>query len=145
MAKKTSLKQMAKMMADLDLCMFTTVAGRGMTASRPMSNNGDADYDGSSYFFTWAKSKLVRDITKNPHVSLSFVGSKRFKKLFISVTAKAKIIKTRAKMEPHWNKDLEIWFEDGLDTPGIAMIEVQASHIKYWYGMEEGEVKIASK
>lgn len=140
MAKKTSLKAMAKMMADLDLCMFTTVAARGMTASRPMSNNGDADYDGNSYFFTWAKSKLARDVDKNKHVSLAFAGSKRLRKLFVSVSGLGKVITDREKMRDHWNKDLEIWFDKGIDTPGIAMIEVKAKHIKYWHGRDEGEV-----
>jgi general stress protein 26 len=140
MAKK-SMKALAKLMADLDLCMLTTVAARGMTSSRPMSNNGDVEYDGNSYFFTWAKSQMARDIVNNPHVNLSFVGSKRFQKIFVSVAGKAKVIKDRRFMEDHWNKDLEIWFKKGLDTPGLAMIHVKANSIKYWHGREEGEVK----
>lgn len=139
---KTSMKSVAKMMADIDLCMFTTVASRGMTASRPMSNNSDVDYNGDSYFFTWSKSKLARDIIKNPHVSLSFISSKMFRKLFVSVSGKAKLITDRRKMVDHWNKDLEIWFDKGIETPGIAMIHVKATHVKYWKGLEEGEVKV---
>lgn len=139
---KASMKSVAKMMADIDLCMFTTVASRGMTASRPMSNNSDVDYNGNSYFFTWSKSKLVRDITKNPHVSLAFIGSKFFKKVFVSVSGKANVITDRRKMVDHWNKDLEIWFDKGIETPGVAMIHVKASHVKFWKGHEEAEVKL---
>jgi general stress protein 26 len=144
MAKK-SMKSVAKLMADLDLCMFTTISGRGMTASRPMSNNSDVEYNGESFFFTWGKAKLAKDIEKNAHVNLTFTGSKRFQKIFISVSGNAKVIKDREKMRDHWNKDLEIWFDKGIDTPGIAMIQVKAKHIKYWHGREEGEVKVNSK
>lgn len=142
MAKKKSLKAVAKIMSDLDLCMFTTVTARGIAASRPMSNNGDVEYDGKSYFFTWAKSRTAKDVAKDPHVNLSFVGSKRFKKIYVSVSGKAKLIKDREVMREHWNKDLEIWFKDGIETRGLVMIEVDATHIKYWHGMEEGELAL---
>jgi general stress protein 26 len=136
---KTSLKEVSKKMKNLDLCMMTTVTKNGMTAARPMSNNGDVDYDGNSYFFTWNKSQLVKDLKKDSHVSLSFNGAK---KLFVSVSGKAKIIKDQSKMEPHWVPDLEKWFENGIETPGLVMIQVKAKHIKYWQGEEEGEVKL---
>jgi general stress protein 26 len=134
---KMSLKKMSKMMRKLDLCMMTTITTNGMTASRPMSNNGDVEYDGNSYFFTWEKSHLVKDLKKNPHVNLSFNGKK---KVYISVSGKAKLVTDRDVMEEHWTKDLEIWFKDGLDTKGLVMIQVIASRLKYWEGEDEGEV-----
>ena len=45
-------------------------------------------------------------------------------------------------MEEHWVSDLDQWFEDGLDTPGVAMVIVKAKRIKYWQGEDEGEVKL---
>ena len=140
---KASLKKISKMMKDLDYCMLNTVNGRGVPSGRPMSNNHEVEYDGTSYFFTWAKSDMVKEIKKNANVSLSFMGSKLLKKrTFISVTGKASLTNDRAAMEEHWSKDLEIWFKDGLDTKGIMMIEVQAKYLKYWKGSEEGECKI---
>lgn len=141
MAKK-SLKQLAEIMSDIDICMLTTVTGRGVAKARPMSNNGDVKYNGTSYFFTWKKSKMAQEIQKNNNVTLTFQGSKLFQKLFISISGKAKLTTDRAKMDHHWNKDLEIWFKDGLDTPGITMIEVKGTHLEYWQGQEEGEIKI---
>ena len=52
MADKT-LKDVAELMKDIDLCMLTTTTENGALASRPMSNNGEVEYDGNSYFFTW--------------------------------------------------------------------------------------------
>ena len=138
MAKMT-LKDISKKMRKINLCMMTTITEKGMTASRPMSNNRDVEYDGNSFFFTFEKSRLIKDLSLNDHVSMSFSAPKRF---FISVSGRAKVIRSKKAMEEHWVKGLEKWFEDGLDTPGIAMIQVRASRIKYWHKEEEGEVKV---
>ena len=139
LSKTDGLKEVAKKMRNLDLCMMTTIGEKGMTASRPMSNNGDVKYDGKSYFFTWEKSKLVEDLEGNSHVNLSFMGSKD---LFISVSGKAKLVRKKEKMEKHWVPDLEKWFDKGLDTPGLVMIEVKAKHVQMWQGAEEKVVKL---
>ena len=136
MAKKT-LKDISKKMRDLDLCMMTTITKNGMTASRPMSNNGDVEYDGNSYYFTFEKSRLVKDLEKNKHVTLTFTGAK---KLFLSVTGKAKLVRSKDKMAEHWVKSLDQWFKDGIDTKGVVMIHVNAKRIKYWQEEQEGEV-----
>ena len=136
----TSMKKLNTMMKGIDLCMLTTVNGRGAPLSRPMSNNGEVDYDGTSYFFTDKKSLMVREMKNNPHVGLSFTNPKWLGKTFISVTGKANLTTNKAEMEKHWSSDLEIWFKDGLETKGIVMIEVKARHIKYWENNKEGEV-----
>lgn len=141
MAKKT-LKELSKIMSDVDICMLTTVNGRGAASARPMSNNGDVKYNGTSYFFTWKKTKMAKEIENNNNVTLTFQGTKLFQKLFITIIGKGKLVTDRATMDHHWNKDLEIWFKDGLDTPGITMIEVKAKTIEYWHGEEQGELKI---
>ena len=138
MADKT-LKEVSKIMRDIDLCMLTTTSSHGALVSRPMSNNGEVEYEGTSYFFTWEKSRTVGDIEKNNHVNLTFQGKKD---IFVSVAGKAKLITSKEKMQEHWLKELDQWFEQGLDTPGVVMIEVQADRIKYWQNMDEGEVKL---
>ncbi|MFD2935808.1 pyridoxamine 5'-phosphate oxidase family protein [Spirosoma flavum] len=138
MAEK-SLKEVAAKMKQLDIAMLTTQTGKGQLTSRPMSNNGDVEYNGNSYYFTFEGARTVKDIDENAHVNLSFEGPK---KLYISINGKAALIRDKAKMKEHWVKDLEVWFENGLDTPGVVMIHVKAERIKYWQGEDEGEVKI---
>lgn len=138
MADKT-LKDVSKIMRKLDLCMLTTTTSHGMLASRPMSNNGDVEYDGNSYFFTWKNSRSVQDIEKDNHVNLTFQGKND---IFISVSGKASLVTSREKMEEHWLDELDKWFENGLDTSGIVMIVVKADRVKYWQNEEEGEVKL---
>lgn len=144
MAKDT-LKKISKLMKKLDLCMLTTVDGRGVPDARPMSNNREVAYEGTSYFFTTSDTLMVKHIKKNPKVVISFIDNSIFKKLFIAVNGKTRISSNRAEMEEHWSKDLEIYFEDGLDTKGIVMLEVQAEHIKVWDKKDEYELKIPTK
>ncbi|MDO7873959.1 pyridoxamine 5'-phosphate oxidase family protein [Hymenobacter sp. ASUV-10] len=135
MASKT-LKDIAAKMAKLDLTMLTTHTSRGQLSTRPMSNNGDVEYDGNSYYFTFEESRTVRDISENPHVSLSFQGAKQ---LFLSVNGTATLIRHKATLARHWLPELKQWFPDGINTPGIVLVRVQALRIKYWQGEDEGE------
>lgn len=138
MAEKT-LAYISIKMKNIDLCMFTTKSGRGSLSSRPMSNNGDVKYDGNSYFFSFEKSQKVKDITNDAAVSLDFITKDN---LFINVTGKAKIIKSKTAMEEHWVPSLNKWFDKGVDTPGVVMIAVKAGRIKYWHKMQQGEIKV---
>jgi general stress protein 26 len=104
-----------------------------------MSNNGEVEYEGDSYFFTWEDSTKVKNIQEHPMASLAFQGNDM---LFIHVNGEASLIHQRARMEPYWNKELERWFPEGLDTPGVVMIKVSARHIKYWHKEDEGEITL---
>ncbi|MES2645814.1 MAG: pyridoxamine 5'-phosphate oxidase family protein [Bacteroidota bacterium] len=133
------LSAISSRMKKLDICMMTTQSGRGVLTSRPMSNNGDVEYDGNSWFFTFEGSQKVKDITNNPQVNLNFEGPKN---LFISVTGSAKLIHNKARLQEHWLDELKQWFKEGVDTPGIVLIHVKASRITYWQNEDEGEIKL---
>lgn len=138
-----SLKSIAEKMKDIDVCMMTTITTKGDTSSRPMSNNRDVEYDGTSYFFTELDSRVATDIKTNNHVTLSAQHNKLIgANAYISVSGKGKVITDKTEMKKHWNKDVEIYFADGLDSPNIAMIEVRAEHIKFWEGAKESELTL---
>ena len=82
MASNT-LKDIAAKMRKLDICMFTTHSSRGLLATRPMSNNGDVEYDGNAYYFSYEGASIVKDIEENAQVALGFQGAKD---LYISIT-----------------------------------------------------------
>lgn len=69
-----TLTTMARHMCNLDICMMITQSKRGSLNSRPMSNNGDVKYNGSSYFFSYEGSQKLKDIEANPQVSLNLKG-----------------------------------------------------------------------
>jgi len=138
-----TLPDLAKKMAHIDFTMLQTHAASGDIAARPMSNNGDVDYDGDSWFFTTEDTDMVREIQQDPKVALSFSGSKSLlgkPPLFVAVQGRATLIRDKAIMQQHWVKDLERWFEQGVDSPGLVLIHVAAVRIHYWDGEDQGEI-----
>jgi general stress protein 26 len=144
MADKT-LADIADKMSGIDIAILSTHTEGGQIANRPMSNNGDVSYDGDSWYFTFAEALTVRDIERDPNVALGFAGTDGVftrNSLYIAVEGTAELIRDKAAFKAHWTPDLDEWFEQGVDTPNIVLIKVHAKRIKYWDGMEQGEVKI---
>ncbi len=145
MTKQTlTLKDMSGVLKSIDICMMTTRASDGTLESRPMSNNKDVDYHGDSYFFTMADTRVVSDLKRSPNMCLSFDGRNGLfgKQFYVCVAGEGELITDKATMKRHWAPDLELWFKEGMDTEGLTMIKVHAHHIRYWKGMEEGEITL---
>lgn len=144
MTQKT-LPELAKKMKDIDFTMFTTYSDGGEIAGRPMSNNGEVEYDGKSYYFAYEDSRVAKDVAANPKVMLAYQGKAGLlgkPPLMISIEARGQQVKDKTKFSEHWSKDLDRWFEQGVDTPGLVMLEVHAKRIHYWDGEDEGEITL---
>jgi len=141
---KITVADVSKAIAKIDVAMLSTRASNGYVAARPMSNNGDVEYDGINYFFAFDQSHTVRDIERDPRIGLSFVGSKTLvgKRVFVAIEAEAELIRDKAAFKEHWNKDIEEWADQGVDTPGLVLIKARAVRIHHWSGREEQEVAI---
>lgn len=140
-----TLSDLSKEMRDIDFAMLLTRTEDGQIAGRPMSNNQDVEYDGDSYYFTFEASRTVKDIMRDPTIGLAFQGSKGLlaaAPLFISVEAQAELIRDKAVFAEHWTKELDRWFENGVDTPGVVLIKAHATRIHYWDGKNDGELKL---
>lgn len=139
-----TLKDLAQKMGKIDFAMLTTTTDGGQLATRPMSNNGDVEFDGDSYYFSYDSARTVSDIARNAQVALSFQGSAGLlgaPPLFVAVEGTGKVIRDKAAFADHWVRDLERWFPDGIDTPGIALLHIHADRIHYWDGEDQGEIK----
>ncbi|PPK84749.1 general stress protein 26 [Neolewinella xylanilytica] len=138
-----TLEQLSEKIRDIDFGMFSTRTEGNAVASRPMSNNGEVEYDGDSYFFCHESTRMVSDIEGDAHVGLTFTGKKGLlgkPPIFIAIVGTAELIRDKARFAKHWVEDLERWFKQGIDTPGLVMIRVQAERIHYWDGEDEGEL-----
>lgn len=145
MATTMTLQHLSKKMADMDFCMLSTRTPEGRVASRPMSNNGDVEYDGDSWFFSYENTAKVRHIEADQSVSLTFTaGTGLLGKpgIFVAIDGDATLIRDKSQFVDHWTSDLEIWFPQGVDTPGIVLIKVHAATIEYWDGEENGKVQV---
>jgi general stress protein 26 len=140
-----TLDELSSHLKKIDFCMFSTNAVSGRISSRPMSNNGDVEYDGDSWFFSYDDTKKIGQIEAIDDVLLTFTaGSSLFGKpgIFIAVEGTATLIRDKASFEKHWVSSLDRWFPDGVETPGIVLIKVSAKSIQYWDGENQGEVPV---
>lgn len=142
MSNKT-LKTLAQQMAGINIAMLNTRTEGGHTAARPMSNNGEVEYDGTSYYFTFDRSRAVADIRRDAQVSLGFQSDQG---LYVAVQGRASLTDDKARMQDHWTPALDRWFKDGVETPGVVMIQVDAERIHYWDTeggkQDQGEIKL---
>jgi general stress protein 26 len=140
-----TLPDLSKKMKDIDFVMLSTHTPTSDIAARPMSNNGDVEYDGDSFFFTFEDAHSVADIQRNPRVGLSMQGSKGLMgkpPIFISIEGQAELIRDKAAFKAHWTSDMDRWAKQGPDTPGVVLIKVRADRIHYWDGEDEGELTV---
>jgi hypothetical protein len=101
-----------------------------MTAPRTISpTNGLAPYPTSSEIRKW-RSDFP------PGTGLFSKG------IYVAVEGAAELIRDKATFKQHWTSDLDKWFDDGVDTPGIVLIRGKAKRVTCWKGREEGEVEL---
>jgi len=138
-----TLHDLSKKMAKLDFAMMATRSAAGVITARPMSNNGDVAYRGDSYFFAYQDSRKIADLRSDPRTTLSYTGAAGMlggPPLFVTVEGRAALIEDRQAFADHWTKDLDRYFPEGIDTPGVVMIRVDAERLRYWDGSDEGEI-----
>ena len=134
------LAAVAERMRELDICMLTTRADDGV-ATRPMSNNGQVEYDGDTWFFARRDSATVRQIEADPAVALGYIATERG--TWIAIEAEATIDDDAAHKRERWFEDLRRWFENGPDDPEVVLIRASASRIRAWGGDADLDVRRA--
>lgn len=140
-----TLADISEKLRDIDFAMLTTRTEGGALAARPMSNNRQVDDDADGYFFAMDDTRTVSDIAADPQVGLSYRGSGGIvgqRPFFVAVEGRADLVRDKARFEAHWSKDLDRWFEQGIDTPGLVMIHVRSERVHYWDGEDEGEIRV---
>ena len=141
-----TLEQLSEQMRDLDFAILSTRTDNGAVAARPMSNNREVDFDGDSYFFALGDTRTIADIERDPNVGLAYQAKSGFmaaKPLFITIEGRAELIRDKARFAEHWVKDLDDWFEQGIDTPNLVLIKVAAERLHYWNGYDSAELRLS--
>ena len=133
--RQTDLESVAKLLAKLDICMLTTRAPNGELRG-PMSNNGEVEYDGDSWFFAFADSRMVAEIEADDRVELAFIDTPNG--TWVNVEGHATIVRDDVERKRDlWLDDLERWFSDGPEDPNVVLIKVSARHIDAWAGEQD--------
>lgn len=132
-----ALARVKELVEDIDYTMLTTQDDSGQLVSRPMSTR-QMDENGDIWFFTSEDTKKVDEAEEHRDVGLSYLDSKGHR--YVSVSGRALVVHDEEKMKELYSPDLDIWFEDGLDTPGITLLRVTPTECEFW---EPAKGKIA--
>jgi len=141
-----TLQDIAQEMKDIDFVMLSTQSQTGGISARPMSNNGEVEFDGDCWFFSYEDTRKIEDIKQSPVVSLTFIGAPSLlgkPGIFIAVQGDAVLTKDKTVFLQHWTDGLDRWFPDGPDTEGLVLIKVVAKQVDYWDGNENGSIDLA--
>ena len=100
-----------------------------------MSNNGNVEFDGDSWFFSYRDTPKIEEIEADPHVELAYVATERG--TWVSIEGTAEVIEDEARKRKLWEKSLEAWFQGGPDDEDLVLVKVSAQRIHAWADGEE--------
>lgn len=127
----TGRQRIVDLVSRATVAMLTTTTSDGKHVSRPMGLQ-EAEFDGDLWFFADENSAKARQISAAPEVNVSFSDTKNHS--WTSIAGRAQIVHDRQKAEQLYTSTLQVWFPDGLETPGLVLIKVQADTAEYWEG-----------
>lgn len=139
--RRAGRAKLTELMRGIDLCMMTTVGSDGALHARPMSNNGEVEFDGDAWFFS-SKSTKTEELRDDDRVNLSYVGGTKKAPLWISLSGRARIVTAVAKKKELWQKELDRWFDNGPEDPKVVLIQVRAERASWWSYEDEGSVEL---
>ncbi|MBD65396.1 MAG: hypothetical protein CME62_09320 [Halobacteriovoraceae bacterium] len=99
--------------------------------ARPMTianKEGEHQY---LYFFSQFNTQKTEDILHNPDVLVTFTNNDEH--MYAAINGRARLTNDKDIMKDHFSKMHKAFFEEGLDTPGIHLIEVEIRHAECWY------------
>jgi general stress protein 26 len=119
----------AKLVERARICMLTTTTADGSHVSRPMAVQ-EVAFDGDLWFFCDDASEKAGQVRSRPQVNVAFSDTKH--SAWTSIAGRASVVHDRDKAEELWSPALEVWFADGLETPGLALLKVETETAEYW-------------
>ncbi|MEZ4433404.1 MAG: pyridoxamine 5'-phosphate oxidase family protein [bacterium] len=112
---------------DFDNAMLVTHDLDGGLRARPMAV-GQLNNNGELWFITGRRSGKVEEIRADDRVLVTMQGKTKQ----VSLTATARVVDDRAKLESLWKKSWDVWFPDGPRSPNAVLLRVDASEGEYW-------------
>ncbi len=131
---REEVRKIAGLIGKIDICMFVTRSD-GTIRGRPMSNNGKVEFDGDSWFFSYADTPKIEEIKADPRVELGYIATERG--TWVSIEGTAAVIRDDARKRQLWEKQLDQWFQDGPGDDNLVLVKVRADRIHAWADGEE--------
>jgi general stress protein 26 len=138
---REAIPQIAERLKAIDTCMLATRGDDGELHARPMSNNGQVEWDGSSWFFAPADGRLVAEIRRDPSAVATYRAEDRF--AWVALSGRAELVDDADTKRRNWLPELERWFPNGPDDPNVALIRVDATGAQWWTEQGDGVASLA--
>ena len=137
---REAVPQIAALINKIDICLFTTRGDRGELHSRPMSNNGQVEWDGQSWFFAPKDGRLVAELQSDPAAVAAYRAEEGF--TFVSVSGRATIETDVELKKQYWLDELERWFPNGPEDANVALIRLDAEAAQWWTAEGDGNADL---
>ena len=137
---REAIPEIAALIKKIDLCMFTTSGDDGQLHTRPMSNNGQVEWEGTSWFFAPNDGRLVAELQVDPQAVAAYRAGDAYD--FISISGRATIETDAELKKQYWLPELERWFPNGPGDPNVALIRLDAEHADWWTGEGDGSADL---
>jgi len=137
---REAIPQIAALINQIDICLFTTRGHGGQLHARPMSNNGQVEWDGRSWFFAPTDGRLVAELQADPAAVAAYRAEEGF--TFVSVSGQATIESDADLKRRYWLPELERWFPEGPDDPNVSLIRLDAEEAQWWTADGDGNADL---
>ena len=135
-AGREAIPDIARLLKSIDTCMFATRGDDGELHARPMSNNGEVEWDGSSWFFAPSGGRLVAEVRRNPEAVMTYRADDRF--AWVALSGSAQVVDDDEAKRRLWLTELERWFPNGPEDPRVALIRVESTAARWWTDQGDG-------
>ena len=122
-----SVAKVRKLIADIKVCMLTTMDTTGRLVSRPMAML-EVEFDGDLWFVSDGDARKVDQVRHGAHVNVTFTS----KDSWVSVAGDAEIVRDVDKAKELWSAGVSAWFPEGPEAPGLVLVKVHADSAEYW-------------
>ena len=137
---REAIPQIAALIGKIDICLFTTRGEGDQLHSRPMSNNGQVEWDGQSWFFAPSDGRMVAELEADPSAVAAYRAEEGFD--FVSVSGRAAVETDPELKQRYWLPELERWFPNGPDDPKVALLRFEAEYAQWWTAEGDGEADL---
>lgn len=128
-AEVHSIEKFRELIREFDDAMLVSLDADGQLHGRPMRIVGH-QRDGADdlWFVTGINAEKVAEIRRDPRVAVTLADGTRF----LSIGGEARAIVDPATIESMWQESWRLWFPDGPEAGGIALIQVLPQRAEYW-------------
>jgi general stress protein 26 len=123
---ESTKKHLQELLQSFDTAMLITHHGEEEHA-RPMAVAGVEGMN-TLWFVTSLDTPKSEEIRRDPRVSATFQGDRRF----VALSGRAELVTDRAKIEKLWKPTWRVWFPKGKNEPSLGLIRVTVTDAEFW-------------